>query len=248
VRVIVLGCRGGWPGAGEAASGYLVEHDGFRLLMDVGYAVLPRLQQYVPVDELDAVLISHGHPDHCVDLNPLLRARVLRDDPLPPVPVYAPAGALDAVLALDRAGVLDGGCIVHELADGTVHQIGPFRVDARLLPHSWPNAGLRVSVGDQSLAYTGDSGPSEAMVELAHGADLLIAEASFAGEVPDDARAHLSNAGQRGRLARAAAVRRLLLTHLLPGTDEAAALAAARREFPGDAALAFAGLVADVPG
>ena len=104
MRLTVLGSRGAWPEAGQACSGYLVEHDEFRLLVDLGYAVVPRLQEFVAVGRVDAVFISHGHPDHCADLNPLLRARVLRDDVLPPLPVYAPPGALDAVLALDRPG------------------------------------------------------------------------------------------------------------------------------------------------
>src|SRR5260370_19042527 len=102
MRFTVLGGCGAWPEAGQACSGFLVEQDGFRLLVDLGYATVPRLLQYLRPDQVDAVFISHGHPDHCADLNPFLRARALRDDPTPPLPVYALPGALDAVLALDR--------------------------------------------------------------------------------------------------------------------------------------------------
>ena len=70
----VLGCCGAWPAAGQACGGYLVEYDGFRLLIDPGYATLPRLLRHVAASDVDAVLVSHGHPDHCADLNPLLRA------------------------------------------------------------------------------------------------------------------------------------------------------------------------------
>src|SRR5690349_16714347 len=100
MRLTVLGGRGAWPDAGQACSGYLVEHEGFRLLIDPGYAIVPRLAP----EEIDAVFVSHGHPDHCADLNPLLRARALKDDPDPPIPVYTPPDALNAVLALDRPG------------------------------------------------------------------------------------------------------------------------------------------------
>lgn len=77
MRLALLGGSGAWPAAGGACSGYLVEHDGFRLLVDPGYATVPRLLTLLPAAEVDAVLVTHGHPDHCADLNPLLRARKL---------------------------------------------------------------------------------------------------------------------------------------------------------------------------
>lgn len=245
MRLTVLGSGGAWPEAGGACSGYLVEHDGFRLLVDVGYAVMPRLQQHVGIHEVDAVLISHGHPDHCADLNPLLRARVIRDDPLQPLPVFAPPGALDAVLRLDRPGMLDGGYVLHELGDDSRMQIGPFQMHTRLLPHWVPNVGIRLSAGGRSLAYTGDCGPSPAMVELARGADLLLAEASYVDHVPDDGARDLSSARQRGQLAVAASVEGLVLTHLLPGTDQEAACAAAGC-YDGELAVAMTGLALDL--
>jgi ribonuclease BN (tRNA processing enzyme) len=118
MRLVVLGGCGGWPEPGQACSGFLVEHDGFRLVVDLGYATVPRLLEQAAAREIDAVFISHGHPDHCADLNPLLRARALAADPPPPLPVYALPGALDAVLALDRPGMLAGALTLHELSPG----------------------------------------------------------------------------------------------------------------------------------
>ena len=86
MRLTVLGGAGGWPPAGGACSGYLIEHDGFRLLVDPGYAIVPRLLEIVDPGEIDAVLVSHGHPDHVADLNPLLRARLMTNDASPPLP------------------------------------------------------------------------------------------------------------------------------------------------------------------
>jgi ribonuclease BN (tRNA processing enzyme) len=108
MRLTVLGACGAWPSAGQACSGFLLEHENFRLVVDLGYATMPRLLQHVEPGQVDAVFVSHQHPDHCADLNPLLRARWLRDDPATRLPIYTLPGALDAVLALDRPGMLDG--------------------------------------------------------------------------------------------------------------------------------------------
>ena len=247
MRLTILGGCGAWPEAGQACSGYLVEHDGFRLLVDLGYATVPRLLQHVTADQVDAVFISHGHPDHCADLNPLLRARALRDDPPPPLPVYALPGALDAVLALDRPGMLSAAFVLHEITVGSPLGIGPFRAETGLLPHWVPNAGVRLSVGGRVLTYTGDTGPSPDVVELARDADLLLAEATYVDQVPEDSRSYLSSARQVGRQAAEAGARQLLLTHLWPGTDPAAARAAAADRYDGEVAVATADLVVDLP-
>jgi ribonuclease BN (tRNA processing enzyme) len=247
MRLTVLGGCGAWPQAGQACSGYLVEQDGFRLLLDLGYATVPRLLERTAAEQVDAVFITHGHPDHCADLNPLLRARALGADPPAPLPVYALPGALDRVLALDRPGMLTDAYILHEFTAGSRLDIGPFRAETRLLPHWVPNAGVRLAAGDRVLAYTGDTGPSPAVVELARGADLLLAEATYVDDVPEDSRHYLTSARQAGRQAEDAGVGRLLLTHLWPGTDPAAATAAARDRYGGEVAVATADLVLDLP-
>ena len=246
VRLTVLGGCGAYPEAGQACSGYLVEHDGFRLLVDLGYAVVPRLFELITAAGVDAVFITHGHPDHCVDLNPLLRARVLGGEALPPLPVHALPGALDAVLALDRPGMLAGGYVLHEVNPGSGPDIGPFGVRTRLLPHSRPNAGVRLTAAGRVLTYTGDTGPDDGVVDLARGADLLLAEASFIDRVPEDFRRTLSSADLQGRQAAAAGAGRLLLTHLLPGTDPAPARAAAERGYRGEVGVATPGLVIEL--
>jgi ribonuclease BN (tRNA processing enzyme) len=245
VRLTVLGGCGAWPEAGQACSGFLVEQDGFRLLVDAGYATLPRLLQLVSAAEVDAVYISHGHPDHCADLNPLLRARALGGEPLPPLPVYAPPGALDAVLALDRPGMLAGAYQVKEFDPGGQLRIGPFQAATWLLPHWLPNAGLRLAAAGRVLAYTGDSGGPD-IADLARGADLLLAEATYVDQVPQDDQPFLSSAHAAGRHAAQAGVARLLLTHLWPGTGHAAARAAAAGAYGGDIGVASAGLVTEV--
>lgn len=247
MRLTVLGSCGAWPEAGQACSGFLVEQDGFRLLVDAGYATLPRLLHLVSAAELDAVYISHGHPDHCADLNPLLRARALGggDPPPSPLPVHAPPGALDAVLALDRPGMLAGAYVVTEFRPGDQLRIGPFQAATRLLPHWLPNAGLRLAAAGRVLAYTGDSG-GPGIPALAQRADLLLAEATYLDQVPPDDQPFLSSARDAGQHAAQAGVARLLLTHLWPGTSHDAARAAAATGYDGDIGVARGGLATEV--
>ena len=246
MRLTVLGGSGAWPAAGGGCSGYLVEQDGFRLLVDPGYATVPRLLGVLAAADVDAVLVSHGHPDHCADLNPLLRARSLRDDPAPALPVFALPAALDAVLALDRPGLLAGAIDLRPFEAGASLAIGPLAVTTRPLPHSVPNAGVRLTAGGHSLAYTGDAAPDPALVDLALGAGVLLAEASFIDAVPGEDRPTLSSARDAGRQATEAGVGALVLTHLLPGTDRRRSAAAARAEFGGSVRVARPGLTMSV--
>ena len=243
MRLTVLGGSGGWPVASAGCSGYLVEHEGFRVLIDPGYATFPRLLEHCGAEAVDAVLVSHGHPDHCADLNPLLRARALADRRAPRLPVHAPPSALKAVLALDRPGMLDDALELREFVAGSTFEAGPFAVRTWLLPHSMPNAGFRLEAAGTSLAYTGDTGPSPDLLALARDADLLIAEASYPERVPDDSAAYLSSAREAGLLGGTAGAGRVVLTHLMPGVDPDAAIRAAAAGYNGDITVAAPGLV-----
>jgi ribonuclease BN (tRNA processing enzyme) len=246
MRLTVLGGAGGWPPAGGACSGYLIEQDGFRLLVDPGYAIVPRLLEIVPAEAIDAVLVSHGHPDHVADLNPLLRARLMRDDASPRLPAYALPDALGRVLALDQITALKDACEVRGFEAGDAFPIGPFEIESRPLPHSIPNAGLRISAGGLSITYTGDAGPSDDLVDLAGDTDLLLAEATYVDSVPSGNASVLNSALEVGRQARRARAARLMLTHLLPGTDPEASLVAASRSFSDWIGVATSGTVVEL--
>jgi len=246
MRLTVLGGAGGFPGAGGACSGYLIEHDGFRLLVDPGYAIVPRLLGIVPAEAIDAVLVSHGHPDHVADLNPLLRARALRDDPAVRLPAYALPGALDPVLALDQIKALTGTCDVHTFDAGEAFSIGPFAIESRLLPHSIANAGVRIAADGTSITYTGDAAPSDDLVELADRTDLLLAEATYVDSVPSGNVGALNCALEVGRQADRARTARLMLTHLMPGTDREASRVAAAQSFSDRIDVAIGGLAVDL--
>ncbi|MEU7759804.1 MULTISPECIES: MBL fold metallo-hydrolase [Micromonospora] len=246
MRTTVLGGLGAYPTAHQACAGFLVEHDGFRLLIDPGYATLQPLLALTRAEHVDAVYVSHGHPDHCADLQPLIRARVLANRSGPPLPVYAPTGSLAGLLAIDEPGLLEPGYRLTGFTPGETLRLGPYEVRTFALPHWLPNAGARFSAAGLVLAYTGDTGPSPALVELARDADLLIAEATYPDDIPQRHEGNLSSAVEVGRYAAEAGVRRLLLTHLWPGTEPREALAAVRRGFAGPVEVAAPGLTVAV--
>lgn len=244
MRLTVLGGGGGYPVPGQPCSGYLVEHDGFRLLLDPGHGTVTELMRRLPAEAVDAVAITHAHADHCVDLNALLRVRHLGEQPPAALPVLAPAGALEAVLALDGS-MLAADHELRELTAGEVVGIGPFSLTPVELPHYVTDLGLRLDTGDAVLAYTGDSGPSPRTADLARDADLFLAEASFVDEVPEESAAHLSSARDRGVTAAEAGVRRLLLCHVWPGDDPGRLASAAGQAFSGEVIVAAPGLTLD---
>ncbi len=236
--VTVLGCQGAYPGPGQPCSGYLVDVDGYRLVVDLGYGTVQPLLERVAATDVDAVLVTHGHPDHCADLSPLIRARRMADDPPAPLPVYAPAGALDRVLALDDAARTAAAVDVVTVVDGDELQLGPITVVAAELPHHVPNLGYRVTGGGATLAYTGDCGPDPAVVELARDSDLFLVEATHLEPITGEHRGLLTDVESAVAQAGRAGAVTTWLTHRWPGTPPAAVRALAAQLTDRDVQLA----------
>ena len=133
---------------------------------------------------------------------------------------------------------------LNEFTAGDRLDIGPFGVETGALPHFVPNAGFRLTADGTVLMYTGATGPSPSVVELARGADLMLAKATYVEQVPESSTGFLTSARQAGEQASAAGVKRLL-THLWPGTDPAAARQAAGLAYDGRIGIAAAGLAVD---
>jgi ribonuclease BN (tRNA processing enzyme) len=233
VRLTVVGCSGSGPGPKSPASSYLVEHDGFRLLLDLGNGAFGALQGLADPDTVDAVFLSHLHADHCLDVAPFVvwhrysgRASGRR------VPLLAPAGA-ERRLALaydgEDADLTDVFDFV--LVTPGSFTIGPFAVETARTAHPVECYAVRVSAGGRSLVYTGDTGPCERIVHLARGADVLLAEAAHPPGPDLPPGLHLTGR-EAGEHAAAAGVGRLLLTHVPAWVDEIGQLFAASAVFP----------------
>lgn len=245
MRLTVVGCSGSVPSARSAASCYLLEAEGFRLVVDLGSGGLGALQRYVTTSEIDAVALSHLHADHFIDMCSLWVARKYRsEDPLPSLPVYGPAEAERRVSLANDDPDLSGVYDFTVLAPGT-RQIGPFTVTVAHVAHPVEVFAYRFEYGGRTLVYSGDTGPCPALTELARSADVFLCEAGFPdvpGLPPD---LHLCGR-QAGEHAAAAGVGRLVLTHMDPDEDPAPNLAGAQKAFPGPVTLAAPGQVIDL--
>jgi ribonuclease BN (tRNA processing enzyme) len=251
VKVTVIGCAGSYPGPDSPASCYLVEATDagriWRILLDLGNGALGMLHRYADPLNIDAVFFSHLHADHCLDLCGYYVLRKYHPGgALPPIPVWGPVGvARRMAKAYDLPK--DPGMALefefHEYA-GTV-EVGPLRVEPVRVAHPVPAFGLRVSAQGRTLAYTGDTGPCDALDRLAAGAHLLLAESSFrhGEDNPDDL--HLTGR-EAGEVAARNHLGRLVLTHVPPWYDVADMLVEAGEVFAGELSAAAPGATYDV--
>ena len=248
MELTVLGCSGTFPGPTSPCSGYLVEHEGFRLVLDMGAGSLGALQRHTGLLDVDAVYVSHLHADHCIDLVAYSYARRYHPDGMPPqLPVYGPKGTAERLVRSFEYPPPEGLLDVYEFrerAAGPV-TIGPFEIDTKVVNHPIECHGMRITAGGRTLTYSGDTAESEALVELARDTDLFLCEASWTQfpEMPPDIHLSGRTAGLQATLAGA---RRVLLTHVVAFSDPQAVLAEARETYPGDISLAQCGATYEV--
>jgi ribonuclease BN (tRNA processing enzyme) len=239
VKLTVLGCAGTFPGANSGCSSYLVEHDGFRAMVDCGNGATGALQRHGGVLDLDAVVLSHLHADHCIDLLAYSYARHYHPGgPAPKLPVWGPRDTRTRLGNVADSGPewLDKVYDWNTFAEGTF-EIGPFSFGARQMAHPIECYGLRITAGHRTLAYSADTGPCDALVRTAAECDLFLCEASFTEAQDNPPDVHMTGR-QAGQAATDAGVSSLLLTHLVAFHDENVVLAEARESFVGDLQLA----------
>jgi ribonuclease BN (tRNA processing enzyme) len=235
MRLTVLGCAGSFPGPESACSAYLVEAEGYRLLVDFGSGAMSALQRYADLNRIDAIILTHLHSDHMLDACTYIVVR--RYDPAgakPPLPVYAPLGAAERISAAYSADnePLDDVYTFYGLQPGTF-PIGPFMVTVDRVNHPIETYGVRIEHDGHVLAYSSDTAPCEPLLRLAAGADLFLCEASYLDGADNPPGLHLTG-GEAGEAATKAGVGKLLLTHLVPAwVSEASIVDAACAAYAG---------------
>lgn len=248
MKLTVVGCSGSYPGPDSAASSYLVEADGFQLVLDLGNGALGQLQRYTTLDRPGAVLLSHLHADHVIDLTSYYVVRRYHPDgQMPTLPVYGPHGS---ALRMARAYDLPyNPGMTHEFDFRTYtaepFEVGPFRVTVVPVVHPVEAYAMRLEHGGRTLVYSGDTSPTPALPQIAERADVFLCEAAFLSDRSNPEGLHLTGR-EAGHTATEADVGALVITHVPPWGDTARALAEAKETYAGPLELATAGMTVEV--
>lgn len=247
MRLTVLGCSGTFPGPDSCCSSYLVEHEGFKLLIDCGTGAVGAMQRHDSLLDIDAVFLSHLHADHCLDLVAWYYVRYYHPEGArPTLPVYGPLGSAERIArAFDDRPVGFDQVYDWRLAKQGHTEIGPFDVEMATMRHPIESLGIRLNAGGKSFVYSSDTAETDALPALAKDADLLLAEASWPDSCQNPQGIHMSST-EAARMGQASGVDKLLLTHIVPWADRAHILEEACTVRPEGTALALPGSVYEI--
>lgn len=244
MKVFPVGIWGGYPKANGATSSFLIEHDGFHCLVDCGSGVLASLQNYVPLEKLDAVVISHYHADHIADIGSLQYSRLINyylGNPSQPLPIYGHNQDEENFSKLSYKEQTIGVAI----QETDILHIGPFEVSFCETVHPVYCLAMKFSVDGRSVTLTADTEWNDKLVEFARGTDLLISEANLYEMHLGKSPGHMAGS-EAGKLAKLASAQQLILTHLPLHGDLAEILDAAKINYDGPAELAVVGKAYEV--
>jgi ribonuclease BN (tRNA processing enzyme) len=240
MRLHVLGSSGGYPSTENPCTGFLLEREGTRLWMDAGNGTFSALQRLADFRHLDALFLSHGHPDHCADAFVLYVAlRYHRGGELS-LPVFGPPGVLESLAAFFGVPAAEFGKTLRYRAvdQGDEVEVGGLRLTFHRTEHPVHTLAVRVEGGEGTLAFSSDTGPGSDLAGFARGCDLLVCEATYQ-EGAMGGPVHLS-ARQAAEIAREAGAGRLALTHVWPDLDPRVSVEEARAA-AGDLRVTWAG-------
>lgn len=231
MNITPIGIWGGYPNKNEATSSFLIEQDGFRCLVDCGSGVLAALQNYMKLSELDAVIITHYHPDHVADIGVLQHAAMVGmqlKEWETPLPIYAHNRDAAGFENLSYKGVTVG----RELHVDTPVQLGPWEVSFCETVHPVYCLALRFTSNGKSAVFTADTAWKDELVEFSAGADFIAAESNLYEKYVGIIQGHMSGR-QAGELAEQAGVKRMVLTHLPQYGDLEEILESAKNAYTG---------------
>ena len=251
MRITVLGKSPAWPDAGGACSGYLVQDGDTCLLVDCGSGVFSKLRAAVDYAEVDAVVISHLHADHLIDLIPFAtaltfspRATGVRPRLIVPPGAGEVLGAITA--AVSQPGVLDGAFAITAYDPADTVGVGPLTIRFQPVPHYVPANAIEVcGTSGGRFTFGADHAPTDALEDFARATDLLFLEATLLAPETDGPRGHMT-AGEAGVVAAGCAAQRLVLTHISDELDAGHAIDAARQAYDGPIEVAREGAVYEV--
>ncbi len=244
MRLTILGSSGTYPAPSNPASGYLIEAGSTRVWCDAGPGTFAALTRCLDLDLLDAVVVSHRHPDHCMDLISAYHAFAYGPNPRRAIPLYAPDEVFPAILAFlsqDSDGRFAEVFDLRIVADGEQITIGGLQVSFAKADHPVPTVASRWSDGHRAMAYSADTGPKGDWPRLVRDAHLFLCEASMGAEPYSRVMSYHLSAERAGQIAREQRARRLMLTHIPPHIDSPRAVSAAERTFDRPVALAVPG-------
>ncbi|WP_088809130.1 MULTISPECIES: MBL fold metallo-hydrolase [Listeria] len=239
MELTVFGHWGGYPLANDGTSSYLLSEGDFHLLIDVGASAVSIMQNDIHPNDLDAVIISHFHPDHVADVGILQHVRLLSDmENKPPVlPIYAHKEDARGYSYLDMEGVSKA----HEYRANEELKVGPFQIRFLKTIHPVPCYAMRFEANGKVLVYTADSAYQEAFIPFAKDADLLITDTNFYQDMAGKSKVHMASV-EAGKVAQEAGVKMLLLSHLPQKGNLEELKNEAESVFSGDTKLAEKGL------
>lgn len=247
MRLTVLGSSGTYPEPGNPGSSYLISAGGTNIWCDAGPGSFEQLAARVDLADLDAVLLSHEHPDHCSDIFAAFHALAYGPGQYSSIPIFADQLVFDRIRGFIDAG--DGHPINTAFAMSPVDteesiDIGETRVTAVNVDHSPASNGFRIDHAGRSLFYTGDTGPNGSWADLIGGVDLLVSEATLQSDSNPYGK-HLT-AAQAGQLAAQIGADRLLLTHIPPHLDRLQSIHEAEATFGKTVMVAVPGSIYEV--
>lgn len=244
MKLTIVGFWGGYPKVNEASTGYLLEHDGFKLLVDCGSGVLSKMQNLFQPEELDAVIISHYHADHIADIGVLQHARLIQGflgKTLPVLPIYGHQLDEQEFAKLTHKNITEGRAYDPQ----KTLNAGPFEVQFLRTNHPVPCFAMRFKAGGKTFVYTADTSFKEEFVPFSKDADLLLAECNFYSNQDGRNAGHM-NSTDVGKLAASSNVKEVILTHLPHYGEINQLVDEAAKEFNGSISLAEYGKTIEI--